>query len=178
MVQFVDVPQGEKAVFLVSEAGDEKEFVASYSGKVDVLTLDEQGKMSDLKDGEHDAVVGVCSVKAYSSRYLELILNVLKPGGLCVLQAPKEANASKSLMFAGFSDISAKSVSDTHEQVSSKKPAWEQGETATVKINLGKEVSAWNLDVDDDDAELEDEDDMLKSDGVDVAAITGSPATC
>ena len=76
-------------------------------------------------------------------------------------------------MFGGFADISAKSVpgSETHEQVSGVNPDWDEGASASVKLT-GAIADAWDLAaVDDNGADLEDDDDLLAGDGLDTAAL-------
>jgi len=177
MVLFPAVTDG-RVLYLAAEADQEKDFVEKHSGEVVTLAVDEQPKISDFKEKEFDAVVGVCE-KAYSARYLSLIVKVLKPAGMCVLQVSKAAKGSKALMYAGFADIKATPVaeSETLEQVVGKTPAWEEGTAAVVKLNLKtkpKAAAVWSLggdDLDDEDVELADEDDLLDNDAVDVAAL-------
>jgi hypothetical protein len=87
----------------------------------------------------------------FRDHYLESIGKVLKKGGTVRLYVPKEANASKTLMFAGFDDITNASVNDTHEIVSGSNPEWEAGASETVTLALKPKADVWSLANDLDD---------------------------
>lgn len=173
MVTFTTGTEGD-ILFLQSAAGEKAEF-GEAKGKVTTLTVDEQTKMSEYTNGEFGTVAGVCN-RAFSNRFLSLVVKALKPGGTCVLQMPKASNGSKALMFAGLAEIQTTAVDDTIEQVSGKYPEWDEGSVAAVKISSKVTLDAWNIAADDEeeDAELEDEDDLLEKDGVDTAALKDS----
>lgn len=175
MVLFPSVSSG-RVLFLSAQAGDEQDFTEKHTGDVVTLPADEQPRIETFTAAKFDAVVGVCEEKAYSASYLDLVMKVLKPKGRCVLQVPRSANASKALMFAGFSEIQATECSDSHEQVSGTNPAWDDGAAAPVKLNLKSKATVWSFggdDLDDDTVDLADEDDLLANDIVDVAALSG-----
>lgn len=178
-----------KVLFLSSTEGDEREFVAQHKGgnkSCVVLALSEQKKISEFKTGEFDAVLGATD-NMYIYNYLDLIMRVLKPFGKLVVVVPKQLDASKGLLFSGFTDIRDSDKDDTHKYIVGQKPPWDEG--ATIKLSfLSKKMPAapvavagdvWNLaddDLADDDVELANEDDLLEFeiDAVDIEAVKES----
>jgi hypothetical protein len=176
MVAFPAVVDGA-ILFLPSGAGETADFGTAPSGPITTLTLDEQTKVSSYDSGRFSTVVGICE-RPYSARFMAVLAKVLCPGGKLVLQMPKAAKGTKALMFGGFADIVATSVSETHEQVCGANPDWDEGASAPVKLDVGG-ADAWDLAaVDDAATDLTNEDDLLAMDGMDTSLIKEALAEC
>lgn len=191
MVQFENVASGSKVLFICSTNGDETEFKTNHTGEVTILNPDDHTKISTLTE-KFDAVVGV-GPKSFSTRFCELVFEVLKAGASFSMHLPKDAGAqaSQNLMFSGFADMSNQESGDS-VIITGTRPTWDTNASAPLSFlkrkapqdtKTAETGSTWNFsgnDLADDDIELEDEDTLLENevDKVDVVALKEAIAAC
>lgn len=193
-MSFPSLSDGLNVLYLPHTKQDEA-FAKNYKGSVQLLLRDNQGEISNIKDSQFDAVVGVCELP-YSPPYLNQIFRVLKPGGYLIVVFSSQTDISRPLLFAGFTDYKTTAVSNTGFEVCARRPPWDANAAAplsllkknssstsstsaaatiqTKAVPTSNKANVWSLAADDlteQDLELEDEDDLLKNEEEKVQII-------
>jgi len=160
------LPPKQRVLFLRHSVDDER-LLDGYGGVVESLMRDDHAEIAKFKDAEFGAVVALFELP-FSPPFFAHILRVLQPGGLFLMRTlqPQQPDLSRSLLFAGFSDV--QSVGDS--QLSCRRPAWSMGASAPLSFAKSAPIeskqpatvalSKWSLAANDlNDPELEFEDD-------------------
>lgn len=177
-------------LFLSFNAGDDEDM--KYDGELTILEEAQHGTISQTQ-GKYD-VVTAKTERAFSDRYMSLIIGALKPGGVCALQVPKGTEkVARSFTYGGFTDVSDEAGGE-YTIFKGIKPPWVSGASHKLSFlkkkakpahavtvpsasnNVLDKNDVWNLgddDLADDDIELEDEDDLLNNETlkVDIMAV-------
>jgi len=166
-VEFTNLENADSILFLPSEHNEILQNIKPET----ILLPKEHDKIVELADEYYDAVIGITKLP-YSPAFCEHILRILKPGGCCHIQSPKEADFEKSLLYGGFMDVSKIEINKLYNQWKAFKSEIEM-KSAPLKFgnklnnnNNNKNdnnVKIWSFgdNLVDDDIELEDENELL-----------------
>lgn len=166
-----------KVLFLCQNSAQKQQLPAHFQNAV-VLEKDQQAEIAQHADNTYGVVLGIDEL-SYSPVYLNHIMRVLIPGGSFVMCVSQGVDLSKTLLFAGFTDItSAPSSVNQHVEFTSRRPPWDMGASAPLKLKSSTATveakpintssankSKWTFaadDLNDEDVVLEDEDQLLK----------------
>jgi len=159
------------------------DFQSKYNGEITVLKPSEHEGIAKFEDKSFDAVVSQ-SETSFSPKFLGHVNRVLKAGGIVAFKVPTEIKLSTTLLFAGFSDMTATEAGKMTEYVC-KSPSYDPTQAEPLKLKKIKSAtteepkgSVWTFggdDLNDDELpfDLEDEDLLLanEEEKVDTSAL-------
>jgi len=164
---FQSIPKKDR-VLHISKPSDTR-LMEKYDGE---LLTAELSEIERFKDQSFGAVVSTDS--NYNPSDLDSILRLLRPGGYFVVKVPASLDGiTRSLTFAGFTDVSTSNSGSGFVQTTGRRPPWNAGASAPLKMKTkvtaaaetkSSKPSVWSLaasDLNDDDLDLVDQDALL-----------------
>jgi hypothetical protein len=155
---------------------------AVLNGNIERISSDSDvvEALKRLSASQFDAVFGQKFTAPLTDPLATELLRTLKPGGSVSIEFAHvpDSSASRSLLYAGFVDISIKGSGDL-ASVTCTRPKWVEGASAPLRRPVAPAprpapvaaASVWNLaasDLADDSVALVDEDDLLRADNLKV----------
>jgi hypothetical protein len=187
------LPQNLRVLVLsyTSSSAQEGAFAKSYKGTIVTLPEAQHADISKYKDQEFGAIVAFMNLQL-SPPFLQHVIRVINPGGYFCVQVPKNLALERSLVYAGFTDVST-TTGDDSAQVLARRPPWNAGASAplslkrtakkadledakamkpsqpvvAVTVSSSNTKAVWNLkaeELNDDDVPLADPAALLKKD--------------
>jgi len=146
----------------------------------DISTLI-KSHLSTITEAKYDSICLNTNQSDIATIDFGKLCEILKAGGDLTLHFSHNTitmdTINMSLMLGGFVDISQMISGDYY----GKKPNWDIGTTAAVKINkskkTGKSNNGWKISADDDDMDLVNENDLLDADVVEKKVESGDCST-
>jgi len=158
-VEFKLNENGENVLFLPLK----NETLKNINPKT-ILSFEEQSKINELPKQFYDCIIGITNLPYSPSMYSQ-ISQTLKPGSSLIIQAPKEVEIKKSLLYAGFVNIDKILENENIVQWQAYKTSV-QMTSAPLKLNQKSlntnKVVKINTNDNSDDIELLDEDAILE----------------